>query len=310
MPRFNYAIVEDVLRKFELDISESDFGNEVKNSETVLERIRSHLEGVESEFENLTDKPYREVRIGFPDTPGTYEYLESYGGKQSITNPTNLYLNHREVVPLDSTQDDVFEIRTGRDTWKDKTDAEGDEWRADYKMGKIEYFAGPGRGTLSLRGIKDWGNEVARLSYRYGALGGDQNEAGQTALTNQLTDGSTGDTTVDNLNRLVYGQNIYLLEGSEYVLATVDGNNFSIDQRGMRNTTDEQHPAGSTVHYCPLHIRDGISAKAAIELLRQDDTLDILIEAGSELQRNEKIRQLESQWNRLITKIENQKGSK
>lgn len=312
MSTVRYALLEDVLRQYDLDISESDLGNEIQDSAQVITRFNAHTTAAESEFESVTDNAFRPIRVGIPDSPATYKYHKAKGGNRNSPrgNPAKVFLDHMHIVPFSSADGDRIEVRTGRDTWRDITGDEGSKWRADYRKGVIEILYGAYGGSIGLRTdyVYEGNDDSVRVCYQYGGTGGDERSGGYTTLDSTLNDSDTGNQSVGDVSRLPFGTNIFLLGNSEYVEATNDGSTFNILKRGERNTDATSHSSGDGVHYCPLDVREGIAAKAAMEILRQEDTLDILIESGDQLEVNARISELKKRWQNVTMKYNNAMG--
>jgi len=49
-----------------------------------------------------------------------------------------------------------------------------------------------------------------------------------------------------------------------------DNDEIEIVSRGVRYTEDVEHDSGTTIHFCPLDVRDAVAAMGAVELLRTD----------------------------------------
>ena len=183
MSRTHYALASDVIRRFDPTLTQAALQSDDFIGHDDLDAVQSRLEGVESTFERETNNALREVRVGAGT--GSYEYY----GASPLSFPIHIFLDHRNIVPLDAAQGDVLEVRTGRDQWTDITAQEGDEWAMDYRLGKLTMYRYPGRGHLpTFRRLHE---RFVRTSYRYGALGGDQNAGGETTTTAQISGGNT-----------------------------------------------------------------------------------------------------------------------
>jgi len=297
MPRTSYCTHLDVLRKFDPKLEQSDLNNNDYIEHDDEEVITSRVEAVESDFETDTGHALRLQRVGSVGSPPTFE---SHTNKYWKYTPSQVYLEHRRVLPIDPSAGDKIELRTSKDTWKDITADEGSRWTADYRKGVLRIFSRlhPSR---SLRNIRD--ERFVRLTYRYGALGGDQNEGGQTALTNTLAKSATGTVKVDDASRLPANASILFIDGSEYVrVSDVDPSNdeITIDTRGLRLTQDAERTSGSAVHYCPMGVREAIAAKAARELVLYDDYVDQ--QRATDIEGTGKIENWQNEYDRVVAR--------
>lgn len=300
MPRLNYALPTDVVRRFNPQITHENLANwesdptasMIGNED--LEVVTSRLEGVESKWDrNAT--PMRPVRVGSRDAP-IYKSAKGRGF------PVHVYLDHRNIHPIDPDRD-VIERRTGRDSWTDITRREGSSWTADYRKGKLTVYTLPGRGNLpALRNYRD---RFIRISYRLGA-GGDYSNAGQTTLEGELTADQTGSVTVSvaDASRLPRTGDTMLVGGSEYVqVSDVDHttDEITISNRGLRLSPEEAHSAGETIHFCPMDVREAVAAKAARELVLFDDWADELVESGDAPRPEAKLDNWDAEWNDAVS---------
>lgn len=309
MTRLNYALPEDVLRKADPSVGTDAFGQSFVSKE----RTRARIEAVEDKWEQTTGAVFRSTRAGRAGQPEAYEYHEleipfqhGHGPRQSGMVTVNL--DHDNVLPFDSANGDAVEIRFSRsDAWEDITDQEGDRWELiNLRDGTLKLYLFPiydedGRDGIN---IHPGGDEVfLRLTYRYGNLGADSRSGGESALGSQLTAGSTGATSVGNAGRLPKGGHPMVIGGTEYVYVSgVDTTNdeITIDTRGLRDTTDADHASGAAVQYVPMDVREAVAAKAAAEILRNDDQLDFTIEGSDPVDIMAKTRELEKEWSETI----------
>ncbi|MFB6189337.1 MAG: hypothetical protein ABEI57_05590, partial [Halapricum sp.] len=264
-----------------------------------VDKVNARIEGVEAKFESETSNALREVRVGSVGEPATYEY---YGNKYWKYSPATVYLDHRNILPIDPAQGDALEIRIGRDNWRDITGEEGQRWTANYRKGKLEIYSRL-RQSTRYRNIND--DRFVRLTYRYGSLGGDRNSGGETTLAQSLATDVTGQVDVANVSRLPASGGTMLLGGAEYVsIETVDpqADTVTIRERGLRATQSVAFESGDTLHYCPMNVREGIAAKAARELVLYDDWTDELVEAGTVPQPQAKLDEWEQEWNQTVAR--------
>lgn len=272
--RTHYAHPVDVLRKYNPQLTMSDLASDALIGNEDLEQVRARIEAVEAEFESLTRNPFREVRVGNPGQPRSWEHQEAelyrteYGAK--------IWLDNMNITPLDPAEGDELHIRKGKDSWDRITPEEGDRWEADYEKGWIRIFSRYRR-SVHRSQLRD---KFLRITYRHGAAGDTINDAGQTDLASSATASATTLQVEDA--GMVPRTGILYVGGDEYVSLT--GRDLSTDEltvsRGTRATSAQSHPAGTTVHYCPLDIREAVAAKSAREVLRYEDWVDDLTDAN------------------------------
>lgn len=292
--RAHYCHVVDVLRKFNPTITETNIDNDSIVGNEDRAQIRARIDGVGSDLERKTGVAWRRNRKGSPGTPSTYEYQDVDGRRN--TTPLRTSLDHRPVLPFDSAEGDTLEIRTGRDSWTDVTDEAGDEFILDYADGTLKLY------RILIDRIR-WDvpdDRYLRATYRYGVLGGDQQQGGQTTLDGSV---SPGDTTisVSDAARLP-SRGILLINNSEYVrLTDVDHSADSLTvTRGERATSDESHSDGDVVHYAPEDIREAVAGRVAAELVRNDDVVDALPTPDDNVSYSDKTDALESEWQETL----------
>ena len=306
MPRLNYALPVDVVRRFNPQITQSNLENWSSNPESALighedvDKISARIEGVESKWDRSA-RPMREVRVGSQDAP-VYKSAKGRGF------PIHVYLDNRNIQPFDASQGDLIERRTGRNSWTDITAEEGSSWVADYRQGQLTIYELPGRGHMPV--LRQHRDRFIRLSYRIGA-GGDRGLAGQTTLSSQLSQGATTTVGVADASRLPQTGGVMLVDGAEYVeVASVDHSNdeITVASRGVRATTDDQRASGSTVHYCPLDVREAVAAKATQELVRYDDWTDVVVDNGRAPQPERKLDDWEDEWTSTVAQYSDNYG--
>lgn len=289
-----YCTDIDVVRKFNPQLGEAalDANDYIGNEDR--EQIRARIDAVSDEFDESTGRAMREVRVGSPGAPRTYEYYDAQ--RQRHRFPLLVDLDHQDIVPIDPDAGDTLEVRDGRDSWDDITSEEGDEWFLNYEDGELKIF------ELLVNRIyfEAQDERYLRATYRHGALGGGRRRGGQTALDGQVDDSGTSLTVTDSA-RLPADGGVMLVgtgAGAEYVRVTdVDTSMDTLTvTRGIRATSKTSHASGTPVHYCPLEVRDAVAAKTARELLRYDDWVDELVEAGSGLGASDKMDAWEQAW--------------
>jgi len=276
----------DVIRRFDPQIPESDLRNVTQGSpigRDDYETIVSKIEGVESKLRAETGRPYLRRQEGDPDAPETWTTPMSVDWDRS-----------RPVAKIFCTlpDDEVIEIL-------------GIEFRDSFDtfhtVDLDNVSLNPNQGTLSIRrgvlpsGIWNWisheGYNV-RVAYTYGARGGSDGRAGQTTLTEQVDD-TTGTVDVENETRLPPSGGTMLLE-DEYVGAEVGDGQVDLVERGLRGTSASSHDSGDTLHYCPINVREGVAAKAAMELVTVVDKIDEAV--GEQFNPSEKREVWEAEW--------------
>jgi len=296
-----YCHLVDVLRKFNPQLSESAIDLDDYIGYEDRAQIRARIDAVSDEFDQQTGTPMRLVRRGSPGDPRTYEYHDA-DRPDRRTFPLRVDLDGRDIVPLDPDAGDTLEVRQGRDDWDDITDGEGDEWWLDHETGDLKLFQ-----LLVSRVYWEAPDErYLRATYRHGALGGGRDRGGQTTLDSQADDTATN-LSVADAARLPNGGGVMLLgagDDAEYVRVTdVDASTDTLTvSRGERATTATTHESGTPVHYCPLSVRDAVAAKAARELLRYEDWVDDLVEAGDGLGASDKMDAWQQAWQDALAK--------
>jgi hypothetical protein len=290
-----YCHPVDCLRKFDPTLTESDLDNNNYIGNSDREQVRARIDAVGNELEEKTGEAWRLRRVGAKGASETYEH-QGVDGKRN-TEPLRATLDHQDILPLDSNSDDVLEVRTGRDSWRDITDQAGDEFVLDHDDGTLKLY------RILIQRIR-WGvpdDRYIRLSYRYGALGGDPERGGQTTLDGGV---SQGDTSIDVTNAArLPADGILLINNSEYVRLT--DINYSADTvtvtRGKQATTDEGHSDGNVVHYCPESVRDAVAGKVAAELVRYDNIVDELPTPDDNVSHSDKIDDWQQEWESVLS---------
>lgn len=295
MPRTHYCHPVDPLRVFDPQLSMSDLeSNGYIGSQDDEDRVLAALEDAESEFDSLTRNPQREVRVGVPGEPATFEHQSA--DLRRNQNGVKVWLDNTHVTPIDPDEGDSIEIRTGRDSWRDITN-ESDRWEFNYRDGWVRFFSRLHR-SMYRQSARD---RIIRICYRHGALGGDPHSAGQTTLTSGVT---SGDSTaeVDDYARLPQ-EGLLLVDGSEYVSARRGaGGTLELNARGIRGTTDQDHESGSVVHFCPSDVRKAVAHRAAIELLTYDDWVHQLVDTDHGIQSSMKTDEWKETWEKTLSK--------
>jgi hypothetical protein len=262
-----YALPIDVARRFDPQITQSELGSDSVIGQADTEQIRTRASAIAAELEGRTGTAFRAVRVGNPGAPTTYEHHAADEQADRFENLVDL--DHQHVVPLDPAVD-VLEIRTGRDTWEDVTDASGDEWVLNEVTGRLKTF----RLLIDRVYFEAPDDRHVRISYRHGALGGGRDRGGETTLGESVTASQTGTVDVADAGRLPADGGAVLLgqqpSTAEYVRlsgADASANTVTIAERGVRRTDSASHDTGDAVHYCPLDIRDAVAGQTAAELV-------------------------------------------
>ncbi|UTF55987.1 hypothetical protein [Natronosalvus rutilus] len=294
MPRTYYAHPVDVLGKIIPTFTEEQLQADELFAYEDEEWLLSKIEEYELKLENETGHAWRERRVGSPGHRATYESWDIDFWRYQ--NGATLWLDHREAVPLDPEAGDELLIRTGRDRWKNITASEGTMWMANYDEARLRIFGHRYRGNWRKAGLKD----NVRITYRYGALGGDENRGGQTTLTSQV---GTEETTfeVADASRLP-ARGVVLIGGTEYgQINSIDPETGAVTvTRGTRRTQAKEHDAGEVVHYCPSEIRAAVAARVAVEFIQTDHIGDNLPTPDDDLTFSSLIENLKGEWDQAL----------
>lgn len=294
MPRTFYAHPVDVLGKIVPNFTEQQLNDDELFADKDREWLLAKIEEYEAKLENETAHAWRERRVGSPGHRATYESWDIDFWRHN--HGAILWLDHREVVPIDADADDEILLRTGRNNWRDITDREGTLWRANYDEARIEIFGHRFRGRWRKAGRRD----NVRITYRYGALGGDENRGGETVLNDGVDDEET-ELAVQDASRLP-ARGVVLIGGEEYgMLQSVDLDTHTLTvTRGTRRTDATAHEAGDVVHYCPPEIRSAVAARVAIEFIQTDHIGDNLPTPDDDLTFSSLIENLRGEWERTL----------
>lgn len=297
MPRTHYTHHLDVLRRFDPQLTQTDLDNNEFIGNQDEERIKSAIDAAEQEFESRTRNAFRTVRVGAPNDSATYEYHSAK--MRRYQGGVKLYLEHRNVLPFDSSEGDKLEVRTSIDSWRDITPDQDSLWNLIDASKGILQLSGLYRFTnIYWRRALRTGN--VRVTYRYGSLGGSPRRGGETEASSAI---NLGDTSInlDNGDRFPR-RGIFFIGGAEYVTGSVSGNTLTVDSRGIRGTSDQSHDSGVTVHYCPMDVREGIASKAATELLMYDDYNNYLTGAEGSINPRTKMEEWKRQFQNILGK--------
>jgi len=281
-----YCSPEDIRRKLDQPARTLD--------SAARRRYETRAESASDEWDSATGTPMRTVRVGIAEEPRTWEYHDAHsiGGRP----PQQIPLKYDSIVPVDRSAGDRIEIRTGRDSWDDVTDEEGDSWVIDYRRGQIKLY----RFLINRLRFEQQSERFIRLSYRHGGLGGDRASGVSAALD---ADVAEGDTTLPLVNAARFPDApIVVAVGTtgsfEYVRVTgVDRANDELTvDRGVRATDAQSHSSGADVQYSPTDVREAVAARAA-ELLTLDDDADTSIPDDGQLtSRSERADRFRTEW--------------
>lgn len=292
--RSYYSHPVDVLRKFDPTLTESALDNNDLFGAADKEKVWARIDEVESDFENETGNPQRAVRQGVPGHPNTWEYQDA--SLRRVQNGVKVWLDHSQVIPFDPNTDDVLEIRTGKDQWRDITSERGVRWEMNPEDGWVRIFSRIARSLWS-QSMKD---QILRTTYRYNALGGDPERSGETTLTSSVDDTETA-WTVQDPQRLP-PRGIVYVGAEEYVeIEDIDYDTGDVTVgREKRGTTATSHASGTTVHYCPNRIRGTIAGQVAAEMVMYDDIVDELATPSDDISRNDRITNWQDDYEGLL----------
>lgn len=288
-----YCHIVDVLRKFNPQLTEASLEGETYIGQQDTQQIEARIRAVGSDFETNTGRALRLQRAGSPGAEETYAV-----GRLYKRRPLKISFPHDHILPFDPSEGDSLEFRVARDRYRDITE----DTNAYVLKSK------PGQLTIYRRRLPNpfWGDEedrIVRATYRYGALGGDNRQGGQTALT-EAVDDETTTLSVENTGRLPTYPDVVLINNSEYaqVVAIDHASDELTVRRGSDATVASEHDSGVPVHYCPRTVRDAVAGKVAQELLRYDDWVEELAEEAQMLGGKEKVDQWEKEYEQQLGK--------
>lgn len=138
------------------------------------EMFKRRLAAATDTFVSRTGRAFHPVRIGIAAEPRTWEQHDA----QNIGRPpVTVDLKRSHVLPIDDTEGDTIEIRTGRDNYDDVTDQEGRQWSMDYERGRLTVH----RLLINRAYWERPSQRYLRLTYRFGPLRTDT-EVGEDGL--------------------------------------------------------------------------------------------------------------------------------
>jgi len=124
-----YCTAEDIARKIDQP------PDRLNSDERV--RFETRARAASQRWDRETGSPARQVRVGAPGRKATWE---THDAPRRSGFPLVISLNNGDIQPLDASVGDAIEIRTGRDSYEDITDEEGDEWVIDNRRGQLKLF--------------------------------------------------------------------------------------------------------------------------------------------------------------------------
>lgn len=298
--RTPYCLPVDVLRKFDPTLSQSDLSNDKMFGNDDLEKWRAEVADACDEFDQQTDNAHRLTHVGRGDS---WEYHDAELRKHQ--GGVKVFLDHMNVLPFDYAEGDRVQIRTTRQNWRDITEST-DRYRLNAPDGILQIFTR--RVSIAGRNRRAMISDNIRVKYRYGALGGTRDRAGQTNLASGVV---AGDSTidVDNVDRLP--RSGLVLIGSdgtndpEYIRFNgVDETNDQLQNvsRGARGTSDTAHESGTEVHYCPMDIRKAVAGRVAMEFVRSDDIAGNLSTPDDNVSHSDRIDDWKEDWQNALGK--------
>lgn len=298
-PRTPYCLPVDALRKFDPTLSQSDLSDDALFAGDDLEKWRAEVEDACDEFDTKTGNAQRLTYVG---RGGAWEYQDATMRRH--TGGVKVYLDHRNVLPIDSAEGDTIQVRKTRDSWRDVT-SDTDLWRLNAPKGTLHLFTR--RIPVTGRYRRAYINDNVRVKYRYGALGGERGRSGQTTLASSLAAGASS-MDVDNAERLPRSGLVMISDGAgtneyvRYTSADISADSLSGLNRGRRGTNDVQHSSGETVHYCPLDIRKAVAGRVAMEFVGSDDIAGNLATPDDNVSFSDRIDTWKEDWESALGK--------
>jgi len=280
-----YCTPEDIARKIDQppgQLNSADRG-----------RFETRARAASQRWDRETGSPARQVRVGAADRKATWEVHDS---PDRSGFPLVISLNNGDIQPLDPAAGDAIEVRTGRDSYEDVTDEEGDEWVIDNRRGQLKLFRFLVR-RLHFEGPDE---RLVRLTYRHGALGGSRDEGAATTLTSSVTG---GDTTLPTSDPSAFPATPFVAglgtsAGFEHVRVTdIDTETGDVTVvRGVEQTDADTHPDGATLQYVPPSLREAVAARAAVPVVLDDDARTAVPDDGQLTSRTDRADELREQY--------------
>jgi len=297
--RTTLALPIDVALTFDSTVTQTQLQNNTfQGSADDRDVLKSDIVDAEDELRARADLTTRLSRQGSPGDTTTYEELtydlpghENYKAKWSqvggdyLNEDVTKDLSQDHLLPFDADAGDEAYIYRGlgtdqyTDGWEEVTDERGDTWDIlDYRSGTViisavEIDRAMAGHTAQGLGTGQQSKFRMKLTYRYGAQGGDRAATGTTDLDASISDSDTVPLTVTvaDASRLptTGGGSVEVLINEEYVSATVDpaADELTIVERGIRGTTTADHDSGDRVQYTPPAIRKAVAARTAMQVI-------------------------------------------
>jgi len=280
-----YCTPEDIARKIDQPPGRIDAAER--------SRFETRARAASQRWDRETGSPARQIRVGTVDRKATWE---THDAPSRSGFPLVISLNNGDIQPLNLSAGDAIEVRTGRDSYEDVTDEEGDEWVLDNRRGQLKLFRFLVR-RLHFEGPDE---RLVRLTYRHGALGGSRSEGAATTLTASVT---SGDTTLPTSDPVAFPATPFVAglgttAGFEHVRVT-DINTGTGDvtvARGVEQTDADSHPDGATLQYVPPSIREAVAARAAVPVVLDDDARTAVPDDGQLTSRSDRADELREQY--------------
>jgi len=280
-----YCTPEDIARKIDQPPGRIDADERT--------RFGTRARAASQRWDRETGSPSRQIRVGAADRKATWETHDS---PSRSGFPLVISLNNGDIQPLDSSAGDAIEVRTGRDSFEDITDEEGDEWVLDNRRGQLKLYRFLVR-RLQFEGPDE---RLVRLTYRHGALGGSRDEGAATTLSSSVT---SGDTTLSTNDPAAFPATPFVAglgtsAGFEHVrVEEIDGGAGTVTvARGVQQTGADSHPEGTILQYVPPSVREAVAARAAVPIVLDDDARTAVPDDGQLTSRTDRAEELREQY--------------
>jgi hypothetical protein len=280
-----YCTPEDIARKIDQPPDRIDADERT--------RFGTRAQTASQRWDRETGSPARQIRVGAADRKATWETHDSPGRSGF---PLVISLNNGDIQPLDSSVGDAIEVRTGRDSFEDITDEEGDEWVLDNRRGQLKLYRFLVR-RLQFEGPDE---RLVRLTYRHGALGGSRDEGAATTLSSSVT---SVDTTLSTSDPAAFPTAPFVAglgtsAGFEHVrVEEIDSGAGTVTvTRGVAQTEADSHPEGAILQYVPPSVREAVAARAAVPIVLDDDARTAVPDDGQLTSRTDRAEELREQY--------------
>jgi len=280
-----YCTAEDIARKIDQP------PDRIESAER--SRYETRARAASQRWDRETGSPARQIRVGATDRKATWEIHDA---PRRSGFPLVISLNNGDIQPLNSNAGDAIEVRTGRDSYEDITDEEGDEWVLNNRRGQVKLFRFLVR-RLQFEGPDE---RLVRLTYRHGALGGSRDEGAATTLTASVTG---GDTTLPTSDPSAFPATPFVAglgtsAGFEHVrVEEIDSGTGDVTVvRGVAQTDADTHPDGATLQYVPPSVREAVAARAAVPIVLDDDARTAVPDDGQLTSRTDRADELREQY--------------